>query len=248
MGFTPQTLADRVVIVSGAARGMGAEHARAIVEAGGRVVLGDVDVDGVASVAETLGDSARSVALDVTDPADWQRITDLAEDFGRVGGLVNNAGIFGAGSAVQTSLDEFRQVQAVNVEGSLLGIAAVAPAIRDNGGGSIVNISSVAGLLGIHDHVAYVTSKWAVRGLTRSAALDLGPWAIRVNSVHPGRIVTPFIDGLDSSVLPNQVIREAGVPRDISALVVFLLSEHSRFSTGSEFIADGGRYLGEFRR
>ncbi len=248
MSFTTDTLAGRVVIVSGAARGMGAEHARAIVAAGGRVVLGDIDVDGVTAVAESLGAAAVATSLDVTEPADWQRITDRAARLGPVSGLVNNAGVFGSGSVADTSIDEFRTVQAVNVEGSLLGIAAVAPALRDSGGGSIVNISSVAGLLGIHDHVAYVTSKWAVRGLTRSAALDLGPWGIRVNSVHPGRVVTPFIDGLDSTVLPNQVIREAGLPEDISSLVVFLLSEHSRFSTGSEFVADGGRYLGEFRR
>ncbi|MGW0036356.1 SDR family oxidoreductase [Gordonia sp. NPDC003376] len=247
MGFTADTLAGRVFVVSGAAGGMGAVHAAAIADAGGRVVLGDVDVDGVKSVAESIGPAATALQLDVTSADQWHQVADVARAHGPVGGLVNNAGIFGSGSVVDTDLDEYRRVQEVNVAGSLLGIRALAPALRDAGGGSIVNISSVAGLIGIQDRVAYVTAKWAVRGLTRSAALDLGRWHIRVNSIHPGRIATSFIDGLDSDVLPNQIIREAGQPEDITALVVFLLSEASRFSTGSEFVADGGRYVGEYR-
>lgn len=247
MAETTGTLHDRVFVVSGAARGMGAAHARSIVAAGGRVVLGDIDVDGVNAVAAALGDAATGLELDVTAREHWRRAADVARSLGPVGGLVNNAGIFGSGSTTGADIDEFRRVHEVNVEGTLFGIRAVAPAIRDAGGGSIVNISSIAGLIGIQDRVAYVTSKWAVRGLTRAAALDLGPWRIRVNSVHPGRIATPFIAGLDSDVLPNQIIREPGQPEDIAALVVFLLSDVSRFSTGSEFVADGGRYVGEYR-
>ncbi|MFT4126079.1 MAG: SDR family oxidoreductase [Gordonia sp. (in: high G+C Gram-positive bacteria)] len=247
MAFTAETLAGRVFVISGAARGLGAAQARAIVDAGGQVVLGDVDADGVAELAHTLGRSAVAVKLDVTDEGQWAETALAANALGTVGGLVNNAGVFGGGSAIDTDLDDFRTVQQVNVEGSLLGIRAIAPLLRAAGGGSIVNISSIAGLIGICDRVAYVTAKWAVRGLTKSAALDLGRWGIRVNSVHPGRIETPFIDGLGASVLPNQIIREPGRPDDISGLVVFLLSAASRFSTGSEFIADGGRYVGEFR-
>ena len=247
MTFTSDTLAGRVFVVSGAAGGMGAAHARAIVGAGGSVVLGDIDVDGVKRVAEGIGPAATALQLDVTSAEHWHQVAEVAGAQGPVGGLVNNAGIFGSGSVLDTDLDEYRRVQDVNVTGSLLGIRALTPALRESGGGSIVNISSIAGLIGIQDRVAYVTAKWAVRGLTRSAALDLGRWHIRVNSIHPGRIATPFIDGLDSDVLPNQIIREPGQPADITALVLFLLSDASRFSTGSEFVADGGRYVGEYR-
>lgn len=246
MTFTADTLADKVFVVSGAAGGMGAAHSRGIVAAGGRVILGDIDTDGAKAVAEEIGPAATAVHLDVTSVEDWRQVAEIARTRGPVGGLVNNAGIFGSGSALDTDLDEYRRVQEVNVEGSLLGIRGIAPLLKESGG-SIVNISSVAGLIGIQDRAAYVTAKWAVRGLTRSAALDLGRWRIRVNSIHPGRIATPFIDGLDSDVLPNQIIREAGQPGDISALVVFLLSDSARFSTGSEFVADGGRYVGEYR-
>ena len=237
-----------MVLISGAARGMGAAHARAAVGAGARVVLGDVDGEGVRAVAKELGDPALAVDLDVTDPTAWGAAVVAAERaFGTVTGLVNNAGIFGHGDTVGVELEVFRAVHRVNVEGTLLGTQAVAPGMIAAGRGSIVNISSIAGMIGIEDHPAYVSSKWAVRGLTKTTALDLGHHGIRVNSVHPGRIVTPFIDGLASPVLPNQVIREPGQPGDVSAIVVFLLGPGSRFSTGSEFVVDGGRYLGEFR-
>lgn len=242
------SLRDEVVLISGGARGMGANHARRAAEAGARVVLGDVDGAGVRTVAKEIGDAAVAVDLDVTDAADWAAAVAVAqESFGPVTGLVSNAGIFGHGDTATVDLEVFRAVHRVNVEGTLLGIQAVAPAMTRDRRGSIVNVSSVAGLIGIEDHPAYVSSKWAVRGLTKAAALDLGHHGVRVNSVHPGRIVTPFIDGLDASVLPNQVVREPGRPDDVSALVVFLLGAGSRFSTGSEFVVDGGRYLGEFR-
>lgn len=241
-------LDGEVVLISGAARGMGAHHARRAVEAGARVVLGDLDGEGVRAVAKELGGAARAVDLDVTSPAQWaDAVAVSGHAFGPVTGLVNNAGIFGQGDTEHVELEVFRAVHRVNVEGTLLGIQAVAPGMTAAGRGSIVNISSVAGMIGIENHPAYVSSKWAVRGLTKAAALDLGHHGVRVNSVHPGRIVTPFIDELDSSVLPNQVVREPGLPEDVSALVVFLLGAGSRFSTGAEFVVDGGRYLGEFR-
>ncbi|WP_084351415.1 SDR family oxidoreductase [Millisia brevis] len=245
--FTPEALAGGVHIVTGGAKGMGASHARRIVAAGGRVLLGDIDVAGVKSVADDLGDAAAAVELDVTDEDSWTAAVAAARELGDVRGLVNNAGIFGSGSVTDLDVDEFRQVHRVNVEGPLLGIRAAAPALRDAGGGSIVNVSSIAGMIGIADRAAYVTTKWAVRGLTRSAAIDLGHWGIRVNSIHPGRIETDFIAGLGASILPNQVIRTPGQPADISALVVFLLSAASRFSTGAEYVVDGGRYVGEYR-
>ncbi|MEJ2861618.1 MULTISPECIES: SDR family oxidoreductase [Actinomycetospora] len=242
------SLDGEVVLISGGARGMGANHARRAAEAGARVVLGDIDGAGVRTVAKEIGGAAVAVDLDVTSAADWAAAVSVAEDaFGPVTGLVNNAGIFGHGDTQTVDLEVFRAVHRINVEGTLLGIQAVAPAMTRARRGSIVNISSVAGMIGIEDHPAYVSSKWAVRGLTKAAALDLGHHGIRVNSVHPGRIVTPFIDGLDSSILPNQVVREPGQPDDVSALVLFLLGADSRFSTGSEFVVDGGRYLGEFR-
>lgn len=241
-------LADQVVLISGAARGLGESHARYVVAAGGRVVLGDVDVEGVRRVAKALGEAAVAVDLDVTQPDSWAAAVRAGEAaLGGLTGLVANAGIFGHGDTATVELEVFRQVHRVNVDGVLLGIQAVVPSLVRAGGGSIVTISSIAGLIGIQNHPAYVSSKFAVRGLTKAAALDLGRHGIRVNSVHPGRIVTPFIDGLDSAVLPNQVIREPGLPADVSELVVFLLSPASRFSTGSEFVVDGGRQLGEYR-
>ncbi|TCK22060.1 SDR family oxidoreductase [Pseudonocardia endophytica] len=246
--FADDALAARIVLVSGAARGMGAEHAAAVVAAGGRVVVGDVDGEGVRAVAKELGTSALAVDLDVTEPDDWSAAVRAGEEaFGPFTGLVTNAGIFGDGGTADVGLEAFRQVHRVNVEGTLLGIQAVTPSLVAAGGGSIVTISSVAGLIGIGDHAAYVSSKFAVRGLTKAAALDLGPHGIRVNSVHPGRISTSFIEGLGSPVLPNQIVREPGLPHDVSELVVFLLSPASRFSTGSEFVVDGGRYVGEYR-
>lgn len=241
-------LEGHVILVSGGAQGLGASHARHIVGAGGRVIIADVQDDKAGKLAAELGEAAFAVRLDVTEPDSWQRTVERGEEaLGGITGLVNNAGVFGEGDTESVRLEEFRHVHRINVDGVLLGIQAVVPSLRAAGGGSIVNVSSIAGLIGIQQHPSYVSSKWAVRGLTKAAALDLGPHGIRVNSVHPGRIATSFTAGLDSPILPNQVIRDPGRPGDVSPLVVYLLSDASRFSTGSEFVVDGGRYLGEYR-
>lgn len=242
-------LDGQVAFVSGGAGGLGASHAATIVAAGDLVAVGDINAAGAKDVASGLGDSAIWLEHDVTEPDSWaETIAQTVSHFGKLTGLVNNAGIFGHGDTEHVEIEVFRQVQRINVDGVLLGIQAATPALRAAGGGSIVNISSIAGIIGIENHPSYVASKFAVRGLTKAAALDLGSSNIRVNLVHPGRIVTPFIDGLSSPILPNQVIKEPGQPEDVSTLVSFLLSPRSRFSTGAEFIADGGRYLGEYRQ
>lgn len=242
-------LDGHVVFVSGGAGGLGASHAATIIARGGKVAVGDIDVAGAKEVVNGLGDAAIWLEHDVTQPDSWSvAIAETIEHFGKLTGLVNNAGIFGHGNTEHVDLEVFRQVQQINVDGVLLGIQAAVPALRSIGGGSIVNISSIAGMIGIENHPSYVASKFAVRGLTKAAALDLGADGIRVNSVHPGRIATQFIAGLASQILPNQVIKEPGQPQDVSNLVAFLLSDQSRFSTGAEFVVDGGRYLGEYRQ
>ncbi|CAG9268070.1 SDR family oxidoreductase [Paraburkholderia unamae] len=236
----------KVAFVSGGARGLGASHARRFVAEGGRVVIGDLlDREGEALVAE-LGEAARYVHLDVIDEASWQVAREAAEAaFGPLSILVNNAGIQKLGSTLDSSLEDFDAVVKVNLHGTFLGTKTIAPSLIAAGGGSIINVSSIAGMIGLPNTVGYVAAKWAVRGLTKASALELGPHKIRVNSIHPGRIVTELTAGLNSPIRPNQLIREPGQPQDVSNLVAFLASDESRFSTGCEFIVDGGRYVGE---
>ncbi|WP_443678767.1 SDR family oxidoreductase [Paraburkholderia unamae] len=235
-----------MAFVSGGARGLGASHARRFVAEGGRVVIGDLlDREGEALVAE-LGEAARYVHLDVIDEASWQVAREAAEAaFGPLSILVNNAGIQKLGSTLDSSLEDFDAVVKVNLHGTFLGTKTIAPSLIAAGGGSIINVSSIAGMIGLPNTVGYVAAKWAVRGLTKASALELGPHKIRVNSIHPGRIVTELTAGLNSPIRPNQLIREPGQPQDVSNLVAFLASDESRFSTGCEFIVDGGRYVGE---
>ncbi len=235
-------------IVSGAARGQGAAEARALAAEGACVVLGDV-LDGLgASVASSIGESARYLRLDVTSADDWSAAVALAErEFGQVRILVNNAGILRHGPVQSTSAADFSAVLDVNLLGTYLGIRAVLDSMRAGGGGSIVNISSVGGMLGTPGAVAYVTSKWAVRGLTKAAASDLARFGIRVNSVHPGAIQTEMIaDGgfeAERFIERNKArmpIRRLGQPEDVAAVVVFLAGPNSSYMTGAELTVDGG--------
>lgn len=233
-------LDGKVAIVSGGARGMGASHVRALVGEGARVVLGDVlDAEGEL-VAKEVGDAARYVHLDVTSPEDWEGVVTAALDtFGGVDVLVNNAGIINIGLIEDYALTEWQRILDVNLTGVFLGIRAVTPTMKAAGRGSIINISSIEGLAGTIACHGYTATKFAVRGLTKSTALELGPSGIRVNSIHPGLIKTPMTEWVPDDVFQTALGR-AAQPVEVSNLVVYLASDESSYSTGSEFVVDGG--------
>lgn len=233
-----------VVIVSGGARGMGASHVRALAAAGAKVVAADVLDDEGAALAEELGAAVAYAHLDVTQEAQWQAAVALAEErFGAVTGLVNNAGIVTRGRIDDLDLADWHRTLDINLTGVMLGMRTAAPSMRRAGGGSIVNISSTAGLQGYGNIGAYVASKWGVRGLTKTAALELGPWGIRVNSVHPGPIRTPMLSGVRDDIFAAQPIARVGEPEEVSQLVMYLLKD-ATYSTGHEFVVDGGAVVG----
>ena len=227
-------------IITGGARGMGASHARAFIREGAKVVIADILVDEGRALAADLGDCARYEYLDVTSESDWTAvvIATLAA-FGTVDVLVNNAGIATGAPIDEYPLELWNSVLAVNLTGTFLGIRAVTPTMKRARRGSIVNISSVEGLRGSPHLHAYVASKFAVRGLTKSVAVELGRYNVRVNSVHPGFISTPMTERLDFA--DQQVpLRRAAAPEEVSSLVLFLGSDESAYSTGAEFVVDGG--------
>jgi 3alpha(or 20beta)-hydroxysteroid dehydrogenase len=243
-------LEGKVALISGGARGMGAEEARLFVSEGGRVVIGDVLDEEGEKIAIALGEAALYVHLDVTSESDWQAAVAKAEEhFGQLDVLVNNAGILRFGMLEQTELEEYELVIRINQTGVFLGMKSAAPALRRAGGGSIVNISSLAGMKGIGGALAYTASKFAVRGMTKVAAIELGSAGIRVNSVHPGGIETPMTTPVGVSSDPNEQqytypIPRVGRPDEVAQLVLWLASDKSSYSTGSEFIIDGGDSAG----
>jgi 3alpha(or 20beta)-hydroxysteroid dehydrogenase len=241
-------LAGKVAIISGAARGQGAAEARLFAAEGARVVLGDVLDDEGAAVAAEIGDAAVYTHLDVTDEEQWQAAVALAETrFGGVTVLVNNAGILHFQAVHRTDADDFDRVMRVNVRGVFLGMKAVTETMERAGGGSIVNISSTAGLQGLPFVAAYVASKWAVRGLTKSAAIDLGHKGIRVNSVHPGGIDTPMIAGTtsDAPFYQRLPVARMGTADEVALAVLFLASDESAYIAGAELAVDGGATCGD---
>jgi 3alpha(or 20beta)-hydroxysteroid dehydrogenase len=230
----------KVALISGGARGMGAAHARLLVAEGAKVVIGDILDDEGAAVANELGDAARYVHLDVTSPEQWQAAVSTATgEFGRLNVLVNNAGIVALGPLKSFDLEKWQNVIDVNLKGTFLGMQAAVEPMIAAGGGSIINISSIEGLRGAPFVHPYVASKWAVRGLTKSAALELAPHNIRVNSVHPGFIRTPMTAHLpeDMVIIP---LGRAADPHEVATFVVFLASDEACYATGSEFVVDGG--------
>lgn len=230
----------KVAIISGGARGMGAAHARALVAEGGKVVIGDILDDEGKALAEEIGDAARYVHLDVTKPDEWKKAVDIAVgEFGRLNVLVNNAGIVNGSTIENFDLDRWQQILDVNLTGTFLGIQAAVEPMKAAGGGSIMNISSVEGLRGSPWAHGYVATKWGVRGLAKSAALELAPHKIRVNSIHPGMIRTPMTENVPEDMVKTPLGRVAE-PEEVATFVVFLASEESSFATGSEFVVDGG--------
>lgn len=244
-------LVGKVAVISGGARGMGASEAQLFLDEGAKVVITDVlDEVGKQTAQRLSPDGSRCIFLhhDVTNEDDWSSvITETVSAFGQIDILVNNAGIFERGSILDTPLKDFQRTIDINLTGVFLGMKAVAPHMVQRKTGSIVNISSVAGLAGTPGFVAYGASKWAVRGMTKGVAKELAPFGVRVNSIHPGIIDTPMLQTFDAA---GEGVREAvrtriplgyeAEPIHVARLALYLASDDSAYSTGSEFIVDGG--------
>ncbi len=239
-------LTGKVAIITGAARGQGAAHARLFAREGAKLLLTDVrEVPGTALERE-IGSSARFVAHDIADAAGWGDVVSSAErHFGGVDILINNAGIVAFGSVQTTDMSEFDRVFRINTIGAVHGIQAVIGPMRARGGGSIVNVSSIAGLRGAKNMFAYSVSKWALRGIARSAAQDLAGDNIRVNTVLPGLVSTPMAEETASPealqrAMASIPLGRAGGSSEVSEAVLFLASDASAFMTGAEMVIDGG--------
>ncbi len=238
-------LLGKVVFISGGAGGIGAATASHCVDEGARVVLADIRDEDGERLAEKL--DALYVHLDVRDEDGWvHAIRAARERFGRIDALVNNAGVVGHKMLERTTRAEYLDMIEVNQLGVFLGMRAALPALRAAGGGSIVNIASIAGLSGMPAMLAYCATKFAVIGMTRSAAMELGPSGIRVNAICPGQIDTPMNAGVAGNATTTRAIplRRTGTAAEIAALAVFLCGDESAYCTGTEFVADGGRLAG----
>lgn len=232
------------VLITGGAQGMGESHAKALAKAGWHVCVADIkDIDATVRAIRDAGGSASGHLLDVTDSAAWSNLADCIQDeCGPLVGLVNNAGISYRHGISETDDLNWDRVLRVNLTGTFYGMRAMAPLMREHGGGSIINISSISGQLGYHG-AAYGASKWGVRGLTKGAAAEYAPWGIRVNSIHPGLIDTAMVSQATAFVessLKSIPLARAGQPSEVSAAVVFLMSPASSYMSGSELTVDGG--------
>ena len=237
-------LLDKVAIVTGGASGMGEAHVRRFVEEGAKVVFTDINQDAGSKMAEELGENSLFVKHDVTDEAGWQAVVEKTEAvFGPVNILVNNAGISMSKSIFDMSLEDYKKIVNINQVSVFLGMKSVLPSMQKAEGGSIVNISSMNGIVG--GAVGYTDTKFAVRGMTKAAALQVGHLGIRVNSVHPGVIETPMVTQGDAveqikEFAKSIPMRRMAQSEEVTNMVLFLASDESSYSTGSEFVIDGG--------
>lgn len=238
---------NKVYLISGGARGLGGAQARGLVAEGARVVIGDVLDDAGRALAAELGAACTYQHLDVTDEAQWAAAVAVAEAMGPLHGLVNNAGVYTPVSLLDTDVAQYERHTRINQLGTFLGMRAVVPALERTGIGAIVNMSSTVALRSAPNSIAYTASKWAVRGMTKAAALELAPRNIRVNSVHPGPIDTNMLDVRTREENLKRVqqvpMKRLGTKEEIAGLVLFLLSDASLYMTGSEVAMDGGAAL-----
>jgi len=241
-------LESKVALITGGARGMGAAESRLFAEQGARVFIADVLDDEGYALADSIGPQATYMHLDVTDESSWGMVVETIKDqCGKLDILVNNAGIMRVNTLEDTSLEEYMSVINVNQVGTFLGMRSVIPLMKQGGGGAIVNIASADGMVGSNGLSSYAASKWAVRGMTKVAARELGQDGIRVNSVNPGGIVTPLTGGKDGGLahMPHDSRKQvplyrAGEPEEVAQTVLFLSSELSSYTTGGDFLVDGG--------
>ena len=251
----PSRLHGKVALVTGAASGIGEGIARKFVHHGAQVLVCDINDEHGNALARNLGSSATFLHLDATDPESWDEALAFAmKRFGGIDILVNNAGTGTGGGIERETLAEHRRVLDLNLTGVWLGVRAALPAMDARGGGSIINISSIDGLVGVEGLSTYVASKFGVTGMTRSLGLELGARGIRVNSIHPGIIDTPMVQAsppasqarLDKAIA-RQPIRRKGTPEDIGNAALFLASDESAYCTGSQIVVDGGHIAGPYR-
>ena len=239
-------LKGKVAIITGGSRGMGASHAKRFIKEGAKVVFTDILVEEGEALARELGENARFIKHDVTKLADWEHVVSETEAaFGPVTVLVNNAGISFSNSIEEMTEEQYMKVIQINQVSVFLGMKSVIPSMKKANGGSIVNISSMNGIIGFPGSAAYDSSKFAVRGMTKSAALELSPFGIRVNSVHPGVIETPMVainvpEEIKEELKKNVPLARLAKPEEVTNLVLYLASDEASYSTGSEFIVDGG--------
>ncbi|WP_062352809.1 glucose 1-dehydrogenase [Bacillus kwashiorkori] len=237
-------LDGKVAVITGGARGMGATHVKTFVAEGAKVVFTDILENEGKALASELGENVKFIKQDVTKAVDWETVvTEAEETFGPINILVNNAGITMAKSITDLTEQEYRRIVDINQVSVFLGMKAVVPSMQKAGGGSIINISSINGLVG--GAVGYTDTKFAVRGMTKAAALELSHYGIRVNSVHPGVIETPMVVQEDTKAAVEEFskfipVKRIAKPVEVSNLVLYLASDESSYSTGSEFVVDGG--------
>ncbi len=244
-------MAGKIAIVTGGARGMGEATVRLFVEHGAKVVIGDVlDAEGQA-LADELGDATVFLHMDVSQEADWAKAVEASKQFGTLNVLVNNAAVVLMEALSETTPADYMRLVNINQLGTFMGIQAAIAPMKAAGGGSIINVSSIDGLHSSAGLSAYSSTKWAVRGLTKCAAIELGQYGIRVNSVHPGGIFTIMggagaatEEDLNAGVYANFPIPRVGQPEEVANVTLFLATDEASYSTGSEFVADGGWFAG----